>query len=656
MSHSSKSSAWLAVVAAALVACSPSDDEPVGGPATDTGAADVIDDGGPTDAEDTTADTSADTALDIEAPKDSGPIDVPPADPCPDLCKPLAGCTMDLLPAECSKLCKDDPAGTHKVCLQNSECKAVADCLGLHPKVILPFDEGTSGLLPRRLAGAFTVTTDGGEFDFRVRWTGQESYVFVRRVAGDAPSEALWEDAPAALLKASPQAAHYFFMATREADGSDKSDGYIKDLATRLDKALAALPASDSLFWRKHVHLVPVAAPRTGDKTTAKGFSGWLDEVFRKRSVHHIAIDRLQRVRDVGPLAAADPKTDWTLAWLAHEVAHYEFEFNRHKVLAGDSAVVVPVIDAKKTASAVEGYAELPDKMAMAKYDTLQVQLALHCNQNLDSSCGTASLPGRLFLCDLPSAATPDHAKTDCTHELGRWMTPYGREGAWVTDVSAALAWLQAGGKRRLRWAADKQDKKCFDNKICIDTVYVPTVNLRLMNAGKGMRPVASVPAFQGGPFGAGYNDKYAPLKVEVPAGTKKVALYALITGHGDGLNGENCAGSCNHTHHFTVGGKTFVRAHPSAGGATGCLDRLNEGVVPNQFGPWPGGYGGWCPGLDVTPWQQDITAQVTIGGSSTLTYKALFDGKDYAPTPAAGGSSAKGGTIEMRSYVVFYQ
>ena len=38
-----------------------------------------------------------------------------------------------------------------------------------------------------------------------------------------------------------------------------------------------------------------------------------------------------------------------------------------------------------------------------------------------------------------------------CSTEMARWITTYGREGRWVTDVSPFLAFFKDGGSHQLR-------------------------------------------------------------------------------------------------------------------------------------------------------------------------------------------------------------
>lgn len=229
-----------------------------------------------------------------------------------------------------------------------------------------------------------------------------------------------------------------------------------------------------------------------------------------------------------------------------------------------------------------------------------------------------------------------------CPLEIGRWITPYHREGRWVSDATPFLAYLGQGGKQRLS----------------LDAANFPMVDftVRLSKQGKGLRPVKLVPLFEGGGFGSTYNAKYAPLTVDIPATTKKVGLFAFITGHGWGAEKANCAEFCNHTHHFGINGSEFVKDQPVVGTLMGCADQVDQGAVPNQFGTWNLGRGGWCPGMDVKPFEVDVTAAAQIGSSNTITYKGLFNGQDYQPEPSGESNGGFGANINMHSWLVLYE
>ena len=69
--------------------------------------------------------------------------------------------------------------------------------------------------------------------------------------------------------------------------------------------------------------------------------------------------------------------------------------------------------------------------------------------------------------------------------------------------------------------------------------------------------------------------------------------------------------------------------------------------MVPNQWGTWWFGRGGWCPGQQVDPWVVDVTDEVTPGMPATVEYRGLFGGAD--PTDGHGN-------IDMISYLTVYR
>ncbi len=224
-----------------------------------------------------------------------------------------------------------------------------------------------------------------------------------------------------------------------------------------------------------------------------------------------------------------------------------------------------------------------------------------------------------------------------CTTEIARWITTYGREGRWVTDVSPFLAFFKDGGTHKLRMQSGNRYDFDFD--------------IRLSNREGGPTPKAVRYLYSGKRFNETYNVDRESIVFQSEPGTERVQLVAYITGHGWGAEVENCAEFCNHTHHFTINGTEFVKTHEVAGQATGCVDQIDDGVVPNQYGTWPYGRAGWCPGLDVKPWVVDVTDAI-VSGDNTITYEGLFNGATYVPQPSNSGQGF-GANITMSSYLV---
>ncbi|MEE2960170.1 MAG: peptide-N-glycosidase F-related protein [Myxococcota bacterium] len=240
------------------------------------------------------------------------------------------------------------------------------------------------------------------------------------------------------------------------------------------------------------------------------------------------------------------------------------------------------------------------------------------------------------YLCNSEGTGYED-CNCACNTVVARWITTYKREGRWVSDISPFLGFLKDGGKRRFHLALGNR--------------YDTDLSFRLSNRGKDTRPAEIKYLFVGGRFNQDYNVDRQPFTFTTSADAKKVELVAYITGHGWGVEVANCAEFCNHTHHFFVNGQEFVKTNEVAGVRDGCLKQVGVGVVPNQFGTWPFGRSGWCPGLEVKPWVVDIT-DALVSGENTITYQGLFNGADYVPQPSNSGRGF-GARVNMNSYLV---
>ena len=85
-----------------------------------------------------------------------------------------------------------------------------------------------------------------------------------------------------------------------------------------------------------------------------------------------------------------------------------------------------------------------------------------------------------------------------------------------------------------------------------------------------------------------------------------------------------------------------------------GCLKQVVDGTVANQLGTWPYARAGWCPGMDVKQWTNDITSWIdTSGGTNNMQYRGLYNGVNYQPVNDDGGGSQR---IEVASWVVYYE
>ena len=256
--------------------------------------------------------------------------------------------------------------------------------------------------------------------------------------------------------------------------------------------------------------------------------------------------------------------------------------------------------------------------------------------QGLAAGCNEWDYAHHLFVCDQDDPAS-------CDTELVRYVTPYGREGEWLTDVSPLLPLFAEGGTRTLRYSGANG--------------YDMHMRILLWNAGKSHRPVEL--RFLWGQSGAikwdeNYNALFSPVTFTVDdPNTTKVGIYNVVTGHGFGSTWENCAEFCNHQHEFSVNGSAYMEEHPEAKDNEGCYKRVDEGVVPNQFGTWPFGRAGWCPGQDVKPWVQDVS-DVLVSGENTIAYRSLFRDEPYTPRPNNQGDYMP--ELRLQTWLVRYE
>ncbi|XP_041798340.1 uncharacterized protein si:dkey-256h2.1 isoform X2 [Chelmon rostratus] len=301
-------------------------------------------------------------------------------------------------------------------------------------------------------------------------------------------------------------------------------------------------------------------------------------------------------------------------------------------------AKVVPVFDKVQMQGEEGAVATVDLPLGLSDFNVLELDASLSCPGKRDSSCAHWDHTVQLFICC-------DRVGPYCNMELGRWITAFRRGiGRWLTDVSPLLPLLDSNRctltMKTVPWAMP----------------WIVSLNLRFSignQTGDGtelLHPFRVMPLYSGGTFDKNYNKRYQPIKFSVPASTKKVELYAVITAHGSDDN--SCGEFCVTSHHFqfnTVFNNTLV--FDSAGTPLGCTTLVKKGAVPNEYGTWLYGRGGWCDGLQVDPWRIDITKQLDMSESesNTVVYFGLFEGHD--PNP-----SKDPGYIIMSSFLIFYK
>jgi len=216
----------------------------------------------------------------------------------------------------------------------------------------------------------------------------------------------------------------------------------------------------------------------------------------------------------------------------------------------------------------------------MQKY-TMQLDMSLGCAGKNDITCPAWDRSLQLLV------KCGDNSQY---LELGRWITPFKRGvGRWLTDVTPLIPLLDES-ECMFQFAINKSGGG-------VDDPWRPSATLHFINYNSSpVKPFAIIPLFNGGSFNTVYNDAYQAVAFTPPAGTVKVEVYAVITGHG--CDTDCCCEFCPTTHNFelTIGSTNSTsqisRTFYNAGTPMGCANRVNDGVEPNEYGTWL--WAGW--------------------------------------------------------------
>ncbi len=665
----------------------------------------------------TAADVPDVVAVEIEAPDIV--VDIPPVDTgdteCTQACTILATCdglSWDV----CMKKCTGGDPCDRTCVTDNKKCEDVADCLGVwNPKG--KFDESTPGVGWRTLAGDFNLTTDdAGDWSLQNQWNGRDNYVFLFTAVDFKYAAEMWKSNIKTWLVASPKNVHYFFM-YYDQKGDPAAQKLLTDFEAVFGKALGKLDAVSQCQWKRRVHFVaePLSSAQgalAGLINNVKGVAalgidrqqnwrqiGLLQTVGGSPDLKQVTFDvrhwnyNFQRDIDLAkqtvtlvPVHAAkdgagfDVEIDFPPAsemkkydtmevdlgaWCKDHKDENCSEWDYISYARLCERQTGPNADATtKCQPYVAEAVEVTETLGLCKDATSTCKADLDCGKDIKcagyvapvkaakgmvadtKTCNCNGLSGesleRKRVCKADGSGFGD-CECGCPLEIARWITPYHREGRWISDISESLAYIGKGGKQR----------------IAFDAANFPMIDftIRLSNRKVGVKPVKMVELFSpGGGFNQNYNNPYKPMTINIPASTKKIELYAIITGHGFGTDTENCAEFCNHEHHFTVNGSEHVKNQPVAGQFWGCADQIEQGALPNQFGTWTLGRGGWCPGMDVKPYRVDVTKDAKIGADNIIGYQGLFKGKTFVPVAQDGKNGGFGANINLRSWLVFYE
>jgi hypothetical protein len=236
-------------------------------------------------------------------------------------------------------------------------------------------------------------------------------------------------------------------------------------------------------------------------------------------------------------------------------------------------------------------------------YESVQLGIVLGCPNDL---CDWWDRVG--FIGVVHDAGTD----TESVTEVARFVTPYRVGATWILDVGHLRPVLS--GSQTIRVFIDTWVGPGHAN----GEGWLVDASLQFLGGVPEHVPIEVIdlwPTATSIPYGnpeQPIEATAAPVTVDIPADATHVELRSIITGHGQG-NADNCAEFCPRTHGFDVGGTIVSRQV--------WRDDCDQTPVQGQQGTWTLPRAGWCPGAEVLPWVEDVTAAVTPGGSITIAY-----------------------------------
>ena len=512
----------------------------------------------------------------------------------------------------------------------------------------IPVDWSTGPYSTERfgIVGDFTVQTKSGNWVMSRDWDGESTYLFIFNQDSSSYMSSLWSQNVGRLLNQVPENGHVFFGSF---DSDYRSD--VDAMNARVNSYRNGLSEADKAWVDTNVHYIDQQAGAIG---------GSLGNVIGDWSTFYYGIDRFQQWREIGSLSnwAGTHGVQYRFDYIGKMSQQFNAEFPIEMRRHDPSVTVVDImVNHRHNGGWGGGHAStsngvFPNASVMQQFNTMELYMHHGCSEHRDryqksdgsyGGCHEWDYSQYMQICDEVNNTST------CTTEFGYWITTYGREGRWLTDISPRLFELQEGGERMFRYRG-------ANGGWLNVSVYLSNWD------DDGLRPTGGELAFNGGSFRGEYNNEsqYKRLhELQIPAGTEKVEIYAVITGHGFGKDNANCAEFCNHEHRYSMNGFVTQEDHPMAGNSTvssdseGCAKEMGNGANANQLGSWPFGRAGWCAGQDVKPWVLEITDWIDwTNGQNSLRYQGLYNGQNYVPQNEQSGANQN---IHANIWIVYY-
>ncbi|MDP6845046.1 MAG: peptide-N-glycosidase F-related protein [Candidatus Thalassarchaeaceae archaeon] len=513
-------------------------------------------------------------------------------------------------------------------------------------QVPVAWDSGPYSTERFGVVGDFTIQTKSGNWVMSRDWDGESTYLFIFNQDSSSYMSSLWSQDIARFLDTMPENSHVFF-------GSYDSDyrNDIDAMNNRVNSYRNGLNEAGKEWVNSHVHYIDQQGGAIG---------GALGSVISDWSAYYYGIDRFQQWREIGSLYnwAGTHGVQYRFDYIAKMPLQFNSEFPTEMRRHDPGVTVVDIMVAQRHIGGWQGghsslaNGSFPNASVMEGFNTMELYMHHGCSEHRDryqksdgsdGGCHEWDYSQYMQICDEVGNSST------CSTEFGYWITTYGREGRWLTDISPRLFELIDGGDRMFRYRGANGGWL--------------NVSVYLSNwEDDGLRPTGGELAFNGGSFRGEYNNESQYKRVhdlQIPDGTERVEIYAVITGHGFGKDSANCAEFCNHEHRYSMNGHVTQEDHAMAGNSTvasdneGCAKEMHNGALTNQFGTWPYGRAGWCAGQDVKPWTYDISQWIDwVGNQNSLRYQGLYNGQNYVPQNEQSGANQN---IHANIWVVYY-
>ncbi len=531
---------------------------------------------------------------------------------------------------------------------KQDECEQQAHETFIHQDEVPPDDNdfNTAGSIngnnyQGKIVNNFSASTLSGSFNLAKHWQGCNSYIIITHY-NDTNGNKLFDSLSADFFKRSSRNAHYLFASQQKAP-----ENFMQNFKGKVQQQLSKLSVKEQAYWNSRIHYLiePV--------TEINGSLGRIYSSLTKK-VRVVAIDRYQRWDQGGNYHDTTPgyfTPDMNvLAYLSkyydaqlHQSLQYDDEDKIEEVTLVkmmDKVIFKPdctpdeaCYNKKHGPFSNKNNNKIwpvnfPEAESMKDFDTLEFDLTANCGPDRKLDCGRWDYEAYIQLCN-------DIACTE-QHEIIRWITPYSRPGKkrWLFNLSPFIGLLKTGGTHYFKFGM-----------LWNMNPATYSMTFRLSHTDKEQSSSQVIKSFSGNHgFNASYNEHWQPQFFTPPAGTEKVELVSIISGHGQ-VGTDYCAEWCNHQHQFRVNDEnSYLREFPGQVIEQGCASQVNLGVVPGQWGNWTPGRAGWCPGQTVKPWIVDITDSVNMGVVNTLNYKGMYQ-----------NGTPQGGRIRLNSYLVYY-